>query len=883
MQSTVSTLEPPLQDGTVSEASNLTKLQFLYWISQVMRPDAAFLNTIIIFDLPGEIEELSFKHAFETLVQYSDSMRTTIVENDGVPQTVVGTGLPAPLEFVNLSNESEPEAAFEAWLSARATRPFNITASLYDAALVKLKPNHYRWYINQHHIIADAQAFFAAFNYLKIGYETAVAGQTDIQLKMPSYQTYVDYELAFRQSRRYEKAGQYWDKKLNPGPNPVRFNNSTPAKKSAKVTQLSVDLGVERSRRLSEAALGKNVFTLNEELSTYNLLAALFFIQLQKMNQNERLGVVTPVHNRTTDAFRETIGLFMEMCPLQVTLNEEDSFDSVIKKVRKETRSTMPQAQYGSALSLPSETFDVMFNMHQVPVMRLGEIPVGFRKYHPGYGSESFACHIHQYMDNGRFLIHLDFHDDLFTSEQRQETADQFVTLIDAFLEDSSQELNLTFTPPLDLTSTAWGETAVDSSRPNYVAPRDAMENQMARLWEEVLTVQPIGIHDNFFDSGGSSFLASKLFLRVQEVMGQKLPLSTLLEAKTVAQMVSVMREKSEGRLWSKTVTMKPGKEDAKALFFVPGAGGSLIRLDALIGLLDDDLRIVAFQLPGLDGERGPFQSIEEGARYFIEVMQEIQPEGPYRITGYSWGGMIAFNMAYQLVQGGHEVEYLAIIDAPAQNPNYRFIKTAVDKYGAVRRHNQRQRDNTFLAIRDKVFRIEYFIRFGFRALNQHGIGHVSRVGFRKISSLVRKVYQKIAPPPTVQVATNGALNLSGQTNDIAEQNGDFWSRFNLDAARLKFVRTNDRSIRLYIPQAYPGKAYLFQSSKGYRNPLNRSAAPNLGWNAVIKGEISGHMIPGDHLGMLIDPNVKILASKLQETLATEPTGEIHYENTNTV
>ncbi|MEM7330651.1 MAG: alpha/beta fold hydrolase [Chloroflexota bacterium] len=844
-----------------SDASNLTKLQFLYWISQVMRPDAAFLNTLIIFDLPGTIDTSCFELAFEAVVNNSDSLRTVIVEQDGTPHRIILDQRPAALEQLDLSGEAEPLVAFESWLAERARRPFTITEALYDTVLVKLADDHYRWYINQHHIIADAQAFFATFNYLKTAYETAVSGQRDITLDMPAYQTYVDYELNFRESKRYEKAGQYWDKKLNPGPNPVRFNGVAPAKRGASVTQLSVDLGTERSKKLSEAALGKNVFTLNEELSTYNLLAALFFIQLQTMTQNDRLGVVTPVHNRTTDEFRGTVGLFMEMCPLQLTLGEEETFDSVIKKMRKETRSTMPQAQYGSALSLPGETFDVMFNMHQVPEMSINDVPVGFRKYHPGFGSESFACHIHQYMDNGRFLLHLDFHDDLFTAEQRQETADQFVALIDAFLEDSSQSLNLTFTEPLDLTAE---EEAADNTnrRPDYEAPRDAMENQMSRLWEEVLGVQKIGIHDDFFDSGGSSFLASKLFLRVQEVMGQKLPLSTLLEAKTVAQMVATMRAKSEGKLWSKTVTMKPGKEGSQALFFVPGAGGSLIRLDALMGLLDDDLRVVAFQLPGVDDENGrPFPSIEAGASYFIDVMREIQPEGPYRITGYSWGGMIAFNMAVQLVQAGHEVEFLAIIDTPAQNPNFQLLKTAVSKYATFRGMNQAQTDKIFLAVRDKAFRLEYFIRSGFRALNQHGVGYVTRLGVRKANSLAKKFTQR-GPQSAPQSSTNSTKPAQNQSQ---QSNGDFWSRFNLDKHRLQFVRTNDRSIRLYIPQSYPGKAYLFQSSKGYRNPLNRSASPQLGWGAVIRGGVDSQMIPGDHLGMLVDPNVKVLAEKLQQ------------------
>lgn len=853
-----------VENTPILEPSNLTQLQFLYWVSQVMRPEAAFLNTIAVFDLPGQVDVPCFKMAFEALVQQSDSMRTVIQEHEGVPQRLIVDNLPAELHLLDFSGEENPHLMFEEWLPEQAKRPFVITEALYDSVLVKLSESHFRWYINQHHIIADAQAFFAAFTFIKQGYETAVSGHHDIQLALPPYQAYVDYEHAFRQSPRYRKASRYWQKKLSPGPDPLRFNGKAPAKKNANVTQITIDLGLERSEKVCRAAMRKDIFTLNEELSLYNLFAALFFIQLQRMSQNKRLGVITPVHNRTTDHFRQTIGLLMEICPLQVTFTKDDTFQSVIKNVRKETRSTIPQAQYGSALTLPSETFDVMFNMHQIPIMQLGEIPVKLRKYHPGVGSDSLACQVHHYLENGNFLINLEFNNDIFSAEQQQETADQFVDLVDAFLKDSTQPLNLQFAPPLEI---GINEEVDGSGRPNFEPPSDAMEKQMARLWEEVLGIQPIGIHDNFFDSGGSSFLASKLFLRVQDVMGQKLPLSTLLEAKTVADMVRVMREKSEGRMWTKTVTMKSGKPNAKALFFVPGAGGSLIRLDGLMGLLSDDLRVVAFQLPGLNGEREPFQTVPEAARYFIDVMREIQPEGPYRIGGYSWGGMIAFNMAYQLMADGQEIEFLAIMDTPAQNPNYRFVETAVDRYAALRRLNQQQRDQTFLAIRDKMFRLEYFLRKGVQLIQEQGAGYIVQVGLRKAKPLGQKLFRR--PKPTVLANSNGVVSSKAEPNGTNHQDqaGDFWSRFNLDDNLARFVRANDRAIRLYIPQAYSGKAFLFYSSKGYRNALNRSASPQLGWGAVIKGGVESYRIPGDHLGMLVEPNVRILAQKLQHVI----------------
>ena len=113
----------------------------------------------------------------------------------------------------------------------------------------------------------------------------------------------------------------------------------------------------------------------------------------------------------------------MELCPLQIEIAEDDTFVSVVKKMRKETRSTMPHYQYGSALSLQNDTFDSMFNMHEVPKLEIGGFRAEFTKVQPGHGSEGFACHVYDFHDTGSLVVNFDCHEDIFTAEEREETA----------------------------------------------------------------------------------------------------------------------------------------------------------------------------------------------------------------------------------------------------------------------------------------------------------------------------------------------------------------------------------------------------------------------------------------------------------------------------
>ncbi len=848
----------------INERSDLTRLQFLYWVAQVMRPDAPFLNTVVVFSIAGAVDVDAFRLAFQELIDESDALRTTIVEMDGVPKRVVAESLPYALPLIDFSQEDSFQVAYDQWVQDKSLALFDLERCLFDSALVKLGDDRFVWYFNQHHVMADASSFFLAFRYVAEAYEAALAGRMDslgkrlplLRGDKPLFQTYIDHERTFRDSPRFEKSAQYWQRKLLPGPELSRYSGKlSSSKRSTNVTRVSVDLGQHLSQQLREAAQQKGLFTINLDLSLYNIFAALFFIQLQRLTHNQRLGVVTPVHNRSTEAFRETIGLFMELCPLQIEMDSADTFASVVKRVRKETRSTMPHYQYGSSISLPNDTFDAMFNMHNVPVLELDGMPAEFVKLQPGHGSESVACHVYDYEATGHFVVHLDFHDDLFSKGQRDETAVSFLQIVNQFLVDIEQPIDPIFGETA-ISPTATNGTAPQSAtRPDYVAPQNDMETQMVRIWEELLNVSPVGVHDNFHDLGGSSWLATKLFVRIQEVTGHNLPLSTLLEASTVAGMVTVMRAMSDGKkLWSPIVTLKQGDAGKRPFFFVPGAGGNLLRLDKLVGYLNLDRPIKAFQVPGLDGEQQQYTTIEAMATHMVSVMQSVQPEGPYLLGGYSWGGMIAFAMAQQLTQLGETVEILSIIDTPAQHPRYGMIQNGIQKVSKITGWGKQKQERNFLFVRDYLFRFEYFMR----NFNNYSLRQKGGILLRKVKTAGKKIVTRTKQPSTSQTQPQ-----SGQQ----DQSGDFWSQFKLDPVRLRIVRANDRAIRLYIPAPYSGAAYLFQSSKGYRNPLNRSAWPQMGWENVIQGGVTSQKIPGDHLGMLDEPNVQILAKGLQAVL----------------
>ncbi|MCB0168396.1 MAG: amino acid adenylation domain-containing protein, partial [Anaerolineae bacterium] len=197
----------------------------------------------------------------------------------------------------------------------------------------------------------------------------------------------------------------------------------------------------------------------------------------------------------------------------------------------------------------------------------------------------------------------------------------------------------------------------------NTLSPRDPLEQQLMLLWQQELKRPAVGIRDNFFEIGGHSLLAVRLMARIQQHFDRHLPLAALFEQPTIETLAALLRQAPGPDLWSPLVTIQP-LGDKPPFFCVPGAGSNPLYLYPLARYLGPDQPFYGFQAQGLDGVTAPFETIEAMAAHYVAAMQMVQPEGPYTLGGHSLGGMVAFEMAQQLLHQGQTVARLAILDA---------------------------------------------------------------------------------------------------------------------------------------------------------------------------------------------------------------------------
>ncbi len=369
-------------------------------------------------------------------------------------------------------------------------------------------------------------------------------------------------------------------------------------------------------------------------------------------------------------------------------------------------------------------------------------------------------------------------------------------------------------------------------------------EATLLEIWKDLLRLKQVTIQDNFFELGGHSLLATQMTSRVRDALGLELPLKSVFEAPTIAQLAPILDtlknhtstpkipplvrlDRSAYRhtrstaiepqpaAWSPLVPLTLGTSK-QPFFCVHPMFGVVFPYLELANCLESDRSFYGLQPLGLDGKLPPLNRIEAIAAYYIEAIQTLQPQGPYFLGGWSFGGFVAFEMAQQLTRAGHEVELLAILDTPAPCNKPSFYQSLKFLIGtAVWSTLPFLLDYSALAI-DRL---------------QSGNAWFSRWQW---STLLR-----LMPEETrLRLLDESAIS-----------------------PMLRIVYANAQAAYRYVPQPYLHRITLFQAAE-QSTAIEQDAT--LGWSALTS-EIQLHQVPGNHLSLLKQPHVQILAQQLKQ------------------
>jgi acetoacetyl-CoA synthetase len=194
--------------------------------------------------------------------------------------------------------------------------------------------------------------------------------------------------------------------------------------------------------------------------------------------------------------------------------------------------------------------------------------------------------------------------------------------------------------------------------------PQDSLIERLTAIWSRVLRTPDVDRDSNFFDLGGDSLLAVNLFLEIEREVGCNLPITVIYDAPTAAELAAFIESEAAPE-FSPLVLLKPG-DDSAPLYIFHGVGGTVIEFAALGKLIDIPGNVFAVQARGIDGSLPPLDSVPEMADLYFAAIRKQQPSGPYWLCGYSFGGVLAVEVANRLEAAGEKVAMVFCIDSYA-------------------------------------------------------------------------------------------------------------------------------------------------------------------------------------------------------------------------
>ncbi len=425
----------------IGSDTNLTRNQQLIWTEQLLYPDLPLYNMAFAFHIAGPIDLGHFRRAFQAFVDGTDAFRTVINEQDGVPQQHVLEEFSYEVALVDLTNESNANAALEIWLRERSARCFNLATCLFDSVLLKVGREHTVWYLNQHHLITDGWSTSLVYRRVTEAYSQVVEGNLE-SVSHPSFKDYVSEETTYRSSWKCEKAKCYWNDKLRKTIDPIYFYGRTaPMQKISRFVRIHRALSSERSAKLRARAAQPNIAALTPHLTMFHIFGAILLAYLHRISGNQELSIGTPIHNRSSKVMLDTVGLLMDVAPLYVNIEAGATFVSLIRQLRDESFSALRYSRYAPGNPIRNRAYEAMLNYQNSSYTDFCGMPMRLEWLQPGWATGSVNVQVHQFGSSEDYEIEFDFNEEIFDLWQRERAIDHFFRILDGFIEDEEQAI----------------------------------------------------------------------------------------------------------------------------------------------------------------------------------------------------------------------------------------------------------------------------------------------------------------------------------------------------------------------------------------------------------------------------------------------------------
>lgn len=818
-QSATQSKQPPIERIEREGQLPLSLAQERVWKLHQLAPNGTAFHIPVAWRLIGQLNKSALEHALTGLVARFEILRTIFPAGTNNtpyaqinPPTPITLGDTQDLSHINLNKALDR-------IESDSQTPFDLTTgSLMRPTLYQLDEDDYILLLAFHQIVFDWGAAGALIASIETDYKAAI----DLEVKALSelsvaYVDFAQWQRDWLQGEVLDKQLAHWQEQLATPyrPLPLPLDRPRPEKETFQANNIKLRFTPEQTSALKKVSQ-QNGTTL------FTTLLAAFQALLAGYSEREDI-IVFSTGGLNRPELKKLVGLFGNPLPLRTDLSGAPTFRELSGRVQQtisrafnhqdlplEKIIDLAQTERGVGLA---SLFQVLFIFQHEPTPEL-ELPDLSTKLLT-IGAHGAAFDLRLFLEETPKGLQgwLEYKTDLFDEETIVRMGGRLKTLLERVVEAENQPIaELLPLTEVDRVNVVEDDPAGAEITPlEYTPPTDELEFQLVQTWQNIFNLPRIGIRDSFFDLGGHSLMALDMLAEIEKLTDKKLPMSTLFEAPTIEKLAVILRNEGWEVPFGSLVPIQPNGTKP-VLFCVAALGNEIILFAEAARLLGEDQPFYGLQ-QGSDACMPVHTTVSEIADHYISEMRELQPEGPYYLAGYCFGGLVAFEMAQKLEAQGQEIAKLLLIDAETPGSAYPLVT----------------QDNT--------------------SRTKHRIRRLFTGGPAYVAKRVRLLWER-------RIWTW----LRARMHSYYTRRGQV-----LPESLRDITQINLQAQKHYIPGTYSGDVTLFEATDRFANFYY---APLLGWDNYIEGEITSYKVPGDHEGIWKEPHVQVFAEQLRESIA---------------
>jgi len=791
------------------------------WVEDPIGSESVVYNFPLMLRIRGALDQGALQTSLERIVRRHGVFRSVfrLIGGRLIQIVLAPTEFSLPVLHLGGSPE-EREVQMQDFARAQAIQPFDLTRDpILRCHLIRLEADNWVLVLVTHTLVFDDWSSGVMIHELSETYSAVAAGNVPVEIDLKfQFGDFARWQRQRLEGSELEPHLDFWRQQLNSsnGFEHLAPDFPRPAKNSysgAKHTVILPDAQVESLVALSR----------QEHVSPFMVLLAGFKCLLHHYSGDEEIGIASCAANRQLEEVEGLIGRFGNSTLLRTSLAGNPTFSDLFRRVQEVTLEALSHLEvpFGRLLEeiAPagglgrSRPFQMMFILQNAPKEKW-QLPGLNVQWAPLETATAKLDLIVWLKTEPKLEITLEYATQVFAPGSMSKLMQDYQAILETMARDPQRRIS--DTPVSARREPVITKAIVTPIRGAALAmDRAGVENQMIELWKNVFKPRPVDVTKNFFELGGDSLLAVRLFAQINKTFQCRMPLSVLLGAPTIDQLVQILFDHAPVSSSSLVPIQPAGKKPP--LFFIHGSGGEPAGALELSRCLGPDQPVYGLRSRALCGEPGQ-RSIPEIADYYVKSIQGVQPKGPYYLSGFCFGGLVAYEMAKLLKAQGEEIAMLAIFDSPAPG--------MLQPMDCVR---NRIRHDWW-----KLRRAELPHSFPILAIRSR---RAARVALR---------FVKVA-----------IWSLAGKSPDKNARD--------IEQEILDVSDTNISAAKAYAPGVYSGPITLFMTPEAlalYGHDLYER------WQAFGTGAVDLHFTGDEHLKQLEPPFIQALAEKLQQCLA---------------